>query len=255
MFRWLRDDVAHDFSHTWKLSILSLCLTVRCERCARIGSRNLKNNKILTITNNDRERGFPNPCLFHFHQFLLFLRREALWLYTTVFRISGDFPSLRLLGSRVIFHHSISQNFGWFSIILSFRTSEDFRWFRLLGFGVLFRRSAFPPFHRSIAIFCNHSGTLFYGVTEMITFWFLWLRFLMTHHVRRKETALARTGRAKTGRIGTIGDATGMAGTAEARRFTMNKFMPLPSLQTMIVTEPVNLSHLQVYYRHLVFSI
>ena len=47
------------------------------------------------------------------------------------FRISGDFPSFRLLGFGGIFRRSVIPRF------------------RLLGFGVIFRRSVIPPFRHS----------------------------------------------------------------------------------------------------------
>ena len=33
-------------------------------------------------------------------------------------------------------------------------------------------------------------------------------------------------------------------GTAEARGLTLNKFMPLPSFQAMVVAKPMNFHHL-----------
>ena len=70
------------------------------------------------------------------------------------FRISGSFPSFRLLGFRVIFRHSAVLPFH----VKDFRGFSAVPSFHLLGFGVIFRHSVLPPFHCSTVPSFQHLG-------------------------------------------------------------------------------------------------
>ena len=126
---------------TWKFLILSLCSTVICKSYTRIGSRNLKDIKLLTTTKEiiilRWEGGFTNLC--HIGWFSII----------PSFRNLGDFPSFRLLGFRGIFHRSVFKDFRGFSAILRFC---------LLGFGIISRHSVIPPFHCSAVPPFHHSS-------------------------------------------------------------------------------------------------
>ena len=85
-----------------------------------------------------------------------------LFCHSTIlsFRISGDFPSFRLLGFREIFCHSIF-------------ISGDFSSFRLLGYRGILRRSVIPSFR-------NWSHFLLFCCSVIPSF-MIWGHFLPFH--------------------------------------------------------------------------